>query len=78
MPNYCQVTGRRPAAGNNVSHSQTRTKRRFKPNLQRKRFFLPSENRFVRLTVSVKGIRVIDVRGIELVVKQLRYRGEKV
>jgi len=78
MANYCQVTGRRPSAGNRVSHSQSRTKRTFRPNLQRKRFYLPSEGRFVRLTVSAKGIKVIDARGIETVIRQIRARGEKV
>ena len=78
MANYCQVTGRRPSAGNRVSHSQSRTKRTFRPNLQRKRFYLPSEGRFVRLTVSAKGIKVIDARGIETVIRQIRARGGKV
>jgi large subunit ribosomal protein L28 len=76
MSGQCQVTCRRPHTGNNVSHSSTKTKRWFKPNIQRKRFYLPSENRYVRLTVSAKGIKVIDRRGIEAVVAEIRARGE--
>ena len=72
MATYCEVTGRRPGFGRSVSHSHRRTPRRFDPNLQRKRFFLPSENRWVRLTVSTKGIKTIDAQGIEAVVARLR------
>jgi len=68
----CEVTGRRPGFATAVSHSHRRTSRRFEPNLQRKRFFLPAENRWIRLTVSAKGIRTIDVQGIEAVVARLR------
>lgn len=78
MSNHCMVTGAYPRSGNNVSHSNTRTKRRFMPNIQHKRYWLASENRFVRLTVSAHGMRVIDARGIERVVKDLRARGIKV
>lgn len=78
MSRVCQVTGKAPAFGNAVSHSHRRTKRRFDPNIQRKRYWLPSEQRFVRLKVSVKGMRIIDVRGIERVVADIRARGEKV
>lgn len=78
MANHCQVTGRVPRSGHNVSHSQQKTKRWFKPNIQRKRYWLPSENRFVRLNVSAKGMKVIDARGIEAVVRVIRARGEKV
>ena len=72
MSTYCEVTGRRPGFGRSVSHSHRRTPRRFDPNLQSKRFFLPSENRWVRLTVSTKGIKTIDAQGIEAVVARLR------
>lgn len=78
MSRHCQVTGRTPRSGNHVSHSQQKTKRRFVPNVQRKRFWLPSENRWVRLRVSAKGMKVIDRRGIETVVRELRARGERV
>ncbi len=78
MSRLCQVTGRHPAFGNNVSHSQRRTRRRFDPNIQRKRYWLPSEQRFFRLRVSAKGMRIIDRRGIESVAAGIRARGEKV
>ncbi|GAB2496287.1 50S ribosomal protein L28 [Nocardiopsis aegyptia] len=72
------MTGKAPSFGNAVSHSHRRTRRRFDPNIQSKRYWLPSENRFVRLRLSTKGMRVIDARGIERVVAQIRARGEKV
>jgi large subunit ribosomal protein L28 len=72
------VTGKAPSFGNAVSHSHRRTRRRFDPNIQSKRYWLPSENRFVRLRLSTKGMRVIDARGIERVVAEIRARGEKV
>ena len=72
MATYCEVTGRMPSFGKSVSHSHRRTNRRFDPNLQSKRFFLASENRWIRLTVSTKGIKTIDVRGIEAVVARIR------
>ena len=78
MSNICQVTGRRPHSGFTVSHSHHRTKRWFKPNIQRKRFWVPNEKRWVTLTVSTKGIKTINKRGIESVVADLRRRGEKV
>lgn len=78
MSRRCQVTGKEPAFGNNVSHSHRRTRRRFDPNIQRKRYWLSSESRYVRLRVSTKGMRIIDRRGIESVVAQIRARGEKV
>jgi len=74
----CQVTGRRPAFGNNVSHSHRKTRRRWNPNVQRKRYWVPSEKRWVTLTVSAKGIKIIDKQGIEKVLADLRRRGEKV
>lgn len=78
MAKVCQVTGKKPQSGNNVSHANNRTKRKFEPNLQSHRFFLPSENRYVRLKVSARGIKTIDKNGIEAVVAEIRKRGEKV
>ena len=76
MARRCQLTGAVGRSGNNVSHSHRRTKRRFEINIQTKRFWVPSEKRFVTLTLSAKGIKTVDQRGIEAVVKDLRARGE--
>ena len=78
MSKVCQVTGKRPAVGNNVSHANNKTRRRFMPNLQYHRFWVESEQRFVRLRVSNKGLRTIDKKGIDTVLSELRSRGEKV
>lgn len=78
MSQVCQVTGKRPATGNNVSHANNKTRRRFLPNLHVHRFWVESENRFVRLKISSKGMRIIDKRGIDAVLTDLRKRGEKV
>jgi large subunit ribosomal protein L28 len=78
MARVCQVTGKRPVSGNNVSHAKNRTRRRFLPNLHQHRFWLPSQKRFVSLRVSTKGMRIIDKLGIEKVLEDLRARGEKV
>ncbi|KZY68941.1 50S ribosomal protein L28 [Oleiphilus sp. HI0071] len=78
MSKVCQVTGKRPVTGNNVSHAKNTTRRRFLPNLQSHRFWVESENRFVKLRVSTKGMRIIDKKGIETVLSELRARGEKV
>ena len=78
MSRICQVTGKKPITGNNVSHSNSRTKRRFLPNLHSHRFWVESENRWVKLRVSTKGLRIIDKKGIDVVLKDLRARGEKV
>ncbi len=78
MSRVCQVTGKRPITGNNVSHAKNHTRRRFLPNLHTHRFWLDSEKRFVRLKLSAKGMRIIDKFGIEKVVHDLRARGEKV
>jgi large subunit ribosomal protein L28 len=78
MSRVCQITGKRPITGNNVSHSHRKTRRRFLPNLQYHRFWVESENRFVRLRVSTKGMRIIDKKGIDTVLAELRARGEKV
>jgi len=72
MATYCEVTGREPGSGKAVSHSHVRTNRRFGPNLQSTRFHLASENRWIRLTVSTKGITTIDVQGVEAVVARIR------
>ncbi|MFB0515952.1 MAG: 50S ribosomal protein L28 [Candidatus Neomarinimicrobiota bacterium] len=78
MSKYCQVTGRGPSFGNKVSHAHNRTRRRFDLNLQRKRFWLEEEQRWVTLQVSAKGLRIIDKKGIGAVVRELRARGEKI
>jgi large subunit ribosomal protein L28 len=76
MARVCQVTGKRPMVGNNVSHANNKTKRRFLPNLQYRRFWVEGENRWVRLRVSNAALRLIDKVGIEQVVADLRARGE--
>ena len=78
MSKVCQVTGKRPAVGNNVSHANNKTKRRFEPNLHRHRFWSEGEKRFLTLRVSTKGMRIIDKLGLDAVVAQIRARGEKV
>jgi large subunit ribosomal protein L28 len=78
MSRVCQVTGKRPITGNNVSHANNRTKRRFLPNLHEQRFWVDAEQRFVRLRVSTKGIRIIDKLGIDAVLADIRKRGERV
>lgn len=78
MSKVCQVTGKRPMTGNNVSHAHNATKRRFEPNLHWHRFWISSEKRYVRLRVSAKGMRIIDRRGIDSVLGDIRKRGEKV
>ena len=78
MSRVCQVTGKRPMAGNNVSHAHNKTRRRFLPNLQTHRFWVESENRWVRLRTTAKGMRIIDKKGIDSVLTDIRARGEKV
>lgn len=78
MSAICQVTGRKPGFGKSVSHSHRRTSRRWNPNVQRRRFFVPSLGRTITLTVSTKGLKIIDRDGIESVIAQLRARGEKI
>lgn len=78
MSQVCMITGKKPLVGMNVSHSHIRTKKRSNPNLHWKRFWVPSENRFVRLRISMHGLRIIDKRGIEEVLKDLRAQGHKV
>ncbi|TAN30298.1 MAG: 50S ribosomal protein L28 [Castellaniella sp.] len=76
MARVCQVTGKSPMVGNNVSHANNKTKRRFLPNLQSRRFWVESENRWIRLRVSTKALRTIDKNGIDVVLADLRARGE--
>jgi large subunit ribosomal protein L28 len=78
MSKVCQVTGKRPITGNNVSHAHNKTRRRFLPNLHTHRFWVEAEKRWVRLRVSSKGMRIIDKQGIESVLADIRARGEKV
>lgn len=75
MARVCQITGKRPQVGNNVSHANNKTKRRFYPNLQKKRFFLPEENRWITLKVSTKAIKTINKYGISAVLKEAREKG---
>ncbi len=76
MARVCQLTGKKPMVGNNVSHANNKTKRRFLPNLQSRRFWVESENRWVRLRVTTNAIRTIDKNGIDAVLADLRARGE--
>lgn len=78
MSRVCQVTGKGPVTGNNISHANNKTRRRFLPNLQYHRFWVESEKRFVRLRVSAKGMRIIDKRGIDAVLVDIRRNGAKV
>ena len=74
MSRICEVTGKTPMVGNNVSHAKNRTKRRFLPNLQSRRFWIESESRWIRLRVSIKGLRIIDKKGIEEVLIGIKAR----
>jgi large subunit ribosomal protein L28 len=76
MARVCQVTGKGPMSGNNISHANNKTKRRFLPNLQYRRFWVESENRWVRLRISAAALRLIDKVGIDQVLVDLRARGE--
>ena len=78
MARVCQITGKAPMVGNNVSHANNKTKRRFLPNLQRRKFWLESENRWIRLRLTNAALRTIDKNGIEVVLADLRARGEHV
>ncbi len=78
MSRVCQVTGKKPMTGNNVSHAQNKNKRRFMPNLRFHRFWVDSENRYVRLRVSSKGMKIIDKKGIDEVLKDVRASGYKI
>lgn len=76
MSRVCQITGKAPMVGNNVSHANNKTKRRFLPNLQSRRFWIESENRWIRLRVTNAALRLIDKKGIDVVLADLRARGE--
>ncbi len=78
MSRVCQVTGKRPMSGNNVSHANNRTKRRFLPNLHYRRLWVESEKRWVSLRITSNALRTIDKKGIDAVLAELRARGEKV
>ena len=78
MARVCQVTGKRPITGNNVSHAHNKTRRRFLPNLHTHRFWVENEQRWVNLRVSSHGLRIIDKKGIEAVLSEIRGRGEKI
>jgi len=78
MARVCQVTGKAPMVGNNVSHANNKTKRRFLPNLQRRRFFVEGENRWVSLRLTNAGLRTIDKKGIDVVLAELRAKGQKI
>ncbi|MBX3266464.1 MAG: 50S ribosomal protein L28 [Acidobacteria bacterium] len=78
MARRCQVTGKKPMAGNNVSHANNKTKRRFLPNLQKKRFWSEEEGRWIKLTVSARAIKTITKKGFDTVLREMRARGEKI
>jgi large subunit ribosomal protein L28 len=75
MSRVCQITGKRPRVGNNVSHANNKTKRKFYPNLQKKRFYVPSEDKWITLKVSTKALKTINKNGIETVLKKAREKG---
>ena len=77
MSKVCQVTGKKPMFGNNVSHANNKTRRKFNVNLQRKKFWLPEENRYITLRLSMHGLRIINKKGISRVVKEIRAKGTK-
>ena len=77
MSKVCQVTGKKPMFGNNVSHANNKTRRKFNVNLQKKKFWLPEENRYITLRLSMHGLRIINKKGISSVVKEIRARGTK-
>ena len=78
MSRVCMVTGKKPVTGNNVSHANNRTRRRFSPNIHTHRFWVESENRFIKLRLSAKGMRIIDKLGIDNVLTDIRGKGIKV
>lgn len=78
MSRVCQVTGKAPMSGHNVSHANNKTKRRFQPNIRKKRIWVASENRFITLRVSTRGLKTIDKKGIDTVLAEMRERGEKI
>ncbi|OYY49173.1 MAG: 50S ribosomal protein L28 [Methylophilaceae bacterium 17-44-8] len=78
MARVCQVTGKKPMVGNNVSHAQNKTKRRFLPNLQNRKFWVESENRWVSMRITNAALRTIDKNGIDAVLAKMRAAGEKI
>jgi len=78
MSRVCDVTGKKPMFGNNVSHAHNKSRRRFNVNLKKKRFWLADENRYVTLRISTRGMRIIDKKGIRKVVNELRVKGKKI
>ena len=78
MSRVCQITGKKPMLGNNVSHANNKTRRRFLPNLQYRRIWVESENRWVSIRLSQAGLRTIDRKGIDVVLAEMRDRGEKI
>jgi len=78
MARVCQVTGKKPMKGNHVSHANNKTRRTFLPNLQKRRFWVETENRWVTMRVSTKGLRTIDKKGIDVVLAEIRARGENI
>jgi len=78
MSKECQVTGKRPMSGNNVSHAHNKTRRRFLPNIRKHRYWVEEENRFISLKLSAKGMRWVDKLGIKAVIDRLRAKGEKI
>jgi len=78
MSKICQVTGKRALKGNNVSHAKNRTKRVFKPNIHKHKFWIESEKRFITLNVSAKGMRIIDKKGIDKVVEEIKAKRSKI
>jgi len=78
MARVCQITGKKPQLGNHVSHANNKTRRRFMPNLQYRRFWVESESRWVRMRVSQHGLRTIDKKGIDVVIAEMRARGEEI
>lgn len=78
MARVCQITGKGPRVGNNVSHANNKTKRRYLPNLHNRRFWVESENRWVRMRISAQGLRLIDKKGIDAVLAEMRARGERI
>ena len=78
MSKVCQITGKKPMFGNNVSHANNKTRRKFNVNLQKKKFWIPEENRYITLRISMHGLRIINKKGITRVVKELRHKGIKI
>ena len=78
MSKICQVTGKKPMFGNNVSHANNKTRRKFNVNLQKKKFWLPEENRYITLRLSMHGLRIINKKGISRVIREIRENGQKI